>query len=251
MSDRSPQYSRDDLLDRLTDLADDLGRSPTIRECNEYSETPSDSTYRDRFGSWSEALTAAGLAPRTVEAQIPQEELLDSLRALADDLGRPPMRSECDAAAETASSGTYRNRFGSWTKALRAAGITPRDAPRSIPRETLLQDLRHLAAILGRSPSQADCNGHSSMPSSSTYRKWFGSWVNALRVADLDPETIDTDSHRKLLADIHDLVDTFGEVPTEAEMTEYAPFALHTYELEFGSWDAAIEAADVSEQRPP
>jgi hypothetical protein len=250
MSGPSPQYSRDELLERLTALADELGRSPTMRECGNASTMPSAATYQHRFGSWSEALTAAGLAPRTVVAQIPQEELLDSLRTLANEIGRPPTISECNAASETASARTYQNRFGSWIDALHAAGIDPRDAPRSVPCEELLADLRHLAEILGRSPSRSDCDAHSSVLSSSTYCQRFGSWNETLRVAGLDPETIETDSRYKLLIDVHDLVETLGAVPTAAEMNEFAPFALHTYELEFGSWDAAIEAVGTSESTP-
>lgn len=247
MSGQSPRYSRDELLERICDLASELGRSPTIRECDNASTMPSAATYQYRFGSWSEALTTAGLAPRTNTAQIPREELLDSLRTLAAELGHPPTMNECDAAEETAGARTYQNRFGSWTDALRAADIELRDTPRGSSRENLLMDLKQLAEILGRSPSRSECDAHSGMRDSATYCKWFGSWEEALHEANLDPATIGTNSRYKLLIDLQNLVETFEEVPTEAEVNEFVPFAFHTYELEFGSWDAAIGAVEYEQ----
>lgn len=77
--------SEEDLTSELNRLADELGHVPRqdeMRDRGRWSVT----IYQERFGSWSEALTAAGFEPNH-RWRIPQEELLAELRDLADDLG--------------------------------------------------------------------------------------------------------------------------------------------------------------------
>ena len=56
-------YERDELLSILRDLAEELGRPPTQAELWQREGLPRPTTYRYRFGSWSQALEAAGLKP--------------------------------------------------------------------------------------------------------------------------------------------------------------------------------------------
>lgn len=56
-----PKYSREELLDLLRDLRDELGHVPTARELDAKDGYPSRSTYSARFGSWSEAKKQAGI----------------------------------------------------------------------------------------------------------------------------------------------------------------------------------------------
>lgn len=61
---RGPQYSEEELLEDLRELAERLSRTPTKSDMNEYG-SHGGRTYQLRFGSWSEAVEAAGFEPRS------------------------------------------------------------------------------------------------------------------------------------------------------------------------------------------
>jgi hypothetical protein len=74
--------------------------------------------------------------------------------------------------------------FGTWNAAKRAAGLTPR---RFISREELLDQLRALAAELGRLPTARDLEERRrTMASKSLIWHTFGSLTAALREAGFD-----------------------------------------------------------------
>jgi hypothetical protein len=60
----SRRYESEALLQRLRELAEELGHTPTIAELQARKDLPSPYTYRDRFGRWNEALRQAGLTLR-------------------------------------------------------------------------------------------------------------------------------------------------------------------------------------------
>jgi len=101
----------------LKRLSSELRRTPKMVDLKG-RKMPSSSTYMKRYGSWNKALESAGLR-LNVRVFIPDEELLESLKMLSKELGRPPRGKE----ARIASYSTYRKRFGTWDKALSKAGI--------------------------------------------------------------------------------------------------------------------------------
>ena len=118
-SDRE-RRSIDDLIAELQRLTGELGRPPTSREMDgdgAYSR----GVYRDRFGSWNEALEVGGFE-RTHGTKIPREDLLEELHRLADELDRPPKTTDMREFGKY-SPGVYLRRFRSWQDALRAAGL--------------------------------------------------------------------------------------------------------------------------------
>ena len=78
--------------------------------------------YRDRFGSWNEALKAGGFDERSHGTKIPREDLIKELRRLADELNRPPKTPDMGELGKY-SPGVYMRRFGSWEEVLKSAGI--------------------------------------------------------------------------------------------------------------------------------
>ena len=117
---------REDLIAELTRLADELEKVPTAREMNEHGAY-SYETYHNRFGSWNEALTAAGYQPRpnTKTPTIERNDLIAELTRLGDELDKPPTSDEM-VEHGAYSSHTYKDRFGSWNEALKAAGFRQR-----------------------------------------------------------------------------------------------------------------------------
>ncbi len=81
-------YTDDLLLGVLRSLAAELGKTPTARELAARRDLPALPTYLSHFGSWSAALKMAGLEPNQ-RPSYTDDLLLDVLRGLADELGRP------------------------------------------------------------------------------------------------------------------------------------------------------------------
>lgn len=119
-SDRTCR-SDEELCEELSRLRDDLGRPPTTREMDAKGSFSS-VVYQNRWGSWNDALEAAGLMSRTQGSEVSRTDLIAELQSLADDLGRPPKTTEMDEYGAY-SHGVYYNKFESWKAALSAAGV--------------------------------------------------------------------------------------------------------------------------------
>jgi 5-methylcytosine-specific restriction endonuclease McrA len=94
-----------------------------------------------RFGSWNQALTAAGL-PILKNYRIPEADLFDNLAQLWRKLGRQPISNELvrKNGLSLYSDRAYLTRFGTWNKALQAfdayinRGKPPKERPGKKPR---------------------------------------------------------------------------------------------------------------------
>jgi hypothetical protein len=122
----------------------------------------------------------AGIRKRYSDAEI-----LGQLKASAERLGRSPtMREFAEDEGTTIHPQTVIERFGSWNRAKRAAGLVPR---RFATKEELLRCLRELGERLGRTPTAKDVDANRGIvPSKSLYWHTFGSLTNALREAGFD-----------------------------------------------------------------
>lgn len=109
----------EDLLNDLRRVAQahaDLGlKQRTYKEFGRYGVT----TVIRRFGSWNAAVEKAGLE-KSVERNIPDEELFSAIYDLWAKLGRQPSYSEVQRPSCRYSAKPYEQRFGSWRKALEA-----------------------------------------------------------------------------------------------------------------------------------
>ena len=175
------RYTDEELIDALQRAAGELGRAPTSKDLERTKGLPAPLTYQTRFGSWSNALRAAGFTPG--RSRYTDEELLDDLQRIASELGRTPNSEDLRKREGYANTGTYQARFGSWSEALRQAGFT---AP--LVRYTddeLIDALQHAAELLGRRPTADDLRDLEGLPDPTTYYDHFGTWQNALLAAGL------------------------------------------------------------------
>jgi hypothetical protein len=113
------------------------------------------------------------------------DQLLAELTACADRLGRSPtMREFAGDRRVRVHPQTVVDRFGSWNRAKRLAGLVPR---RFATKDELLRQLRALGNELGRVPTGRDLDERrGEMPSKSLLWQTFGSLSNALRAAGFD-----------------------------------------------------------------
>jgi hypothetical protein len=147
------RYTDEQILAELRACAERLGRSPTMREFAADTETHvHPQTVIEHFGSWNNAKREAGLVPRRFATR---DELLQLLRDLGGDLGRPPTAKDIDARkGAMPSKSLYWHTFGSLTNALREAGF---DVPVGEERlERAVEQGVALARSLGRLPKFAD-----------------------------------------------------------------------------------------------
>jgi hypothetical protein len=147
------RYSDEEILEQLRACAKRLGRSPTMKEFGDDSETTvHPQTVIEHFGSWNKAKRQAGLVPRRFATR---EELLGLLRELGERLGRVPTAKDVDAnRGWLPSKSLYWHTFGSLTNALREAGF---DVPVGEERlERAVVQGAELGLRLGRLPKFND-----------------------------------------------------------------------------------------------
>jgi len=124
-------YGEDDLISEIQRFANLLGEPPTKELVTAYGPFSSED-YRDAFGSWTAALETAGCDPDNLpdwsRRGYTNVEILDVIRMVADDLGRPPTTIETGKRAPF-SHGLGSVRFGSWAATLETAGLDPSERP--------------------------------------------------------------------------------------------------------------------------
>jgi len=112
---------------------------------------------------------------------IPDEELLDELKSVAAQFDAKTVTIDQFNERGRFHSSTLARRFGSWLKAIKAAGLEP-SRTLHIAEEELFQNLVQVWLELGRQPKYADIDGPLSNFSAATYANRFGGWRKALTV---------------------------------------------------------------------
>ncbi|PHQ38531.1 endonuclease [Halorubrum persicum] len=111
-----------DLITDINTIAETLGRPPTSiehRDRGEYVVKHMQNT----FGSWNEALEAAGYEPHC-EKGISKTKLIQEIHNVVELLGRVPTDGEIDEHGQFSSKCYYR-RWDGWEAAVREAGYEP------------------------------------------------------------------------------------------------------------------------------
>jgi hypothetical protein len=135
------------------------------------------------FVSWAEA-----------RRRFTDERLIGSLQTVAIQLGHAPNWPEYRALRNTPSAQILAQRFGSWERALTAAGLEPSARPERhrATADECFAALRFATALLGHAPTEEEFRAHNLElraaglhSSPSTIYRCLGSWPKALRQAGL------------------------------------------------------------------
>jgi hypothetical protein len=110
---------------------------------------------------------------------VPDDELLGELRRVARMLEKDSVTIDLFNEHAKFNSSTLSRRFGSWFKALEAAGLK-RTRNLNITNEALFENLVSLWLKLGRQPKYQDLTRDHSLFSAGTYENRFGSWRKGL-----------------------------------------------------------------------
>lgn len=184
---RFARYLSDEVLcEQLRRLAKELGHTPLRKELDaRRGEYPCSQTYYDRFGSWREALDRAGLVEEYhYRRDMSDEDLLEMLRRLAAELGRVPTVRDLEKYDWVASHSTFCHRFGRWSNALKAAGLSRKKKPKPLTgaaimakrRKKVIRQLKAFIRRESRLPTSEDLGKKTKTPCYRTCISYFGSW---------------------------------------------------------------------------
>jgi hypothetical protein len=178
---------RDAIIVSLQRLALVHGRRPRWSDIHpRRAGLPSYGKTVSLFGSFSAAVEAAGFrSRRQVWTRV---ETITALREWSRARGRPPTCRDwhCGTIARPGAR-VVGEIFGSWSEALRAAGLVA-----AWNRESIVLALRAWAAQNGRAPTSRDWQASeraSARPTTQRVRREFGSWSAALAAAGVEPRT--------------------------------------------------------------
>lgn len=82
---------------------------------------------------------------------------------------------------------TLAKRFGGWKQALSSAGLDPQKARFTYQDIEMIEELKRVAAELGRTPATTEFDARSPMSASRISQRLGGSWETACKTADLPP----------------------------------------------------------------
>ncbi|MBL0039479.1 MAG: hypothetical protein IPP28_00165 [Xanthomonadales bacterium] len=112
------------------------------------------STLQKRFGSWRKSLERAGLSERIDSSNIgtSADEVLKAISDAARDLNRDVLTLDEFEAHTGISGAPVRRHFGSWEKALKAAGLSQSLLGRRYTDEECFENILALWTHYGRQP---------------------------------------------------------------------------------------------------
>jgi SOS-response transcriptional repressor LexA len=229
---------RDVLIAELQRLADQINHPPGLRDMNQYG-AHSSKTYQKKFGSWNNALRAAGLEINA-ETNIDKSDLIDELRRLAKELDRTPTSRDMADQGKYGTA-TYTHKFGSWNDAVQEAGLEV-VRRRDVPRHDMISEIQRLADELGEPPAVYQMRDQGKLGVTTISRE-FGTWNDALEHAGYEPNKEMDVSEEKLTQELTRLHDELGRPPKAEEMSRHGAYSIGTFERRFGSWNAALERA--------
>lgn len=143
---------------------------------------PPASAGRIVFGSWANLLLAAGFT--VYNPPWTHDEVLDAIRAWAREHGKAPPKQTWDTTDGThPSSATVRRMFGTFSEAVRRAGLEP--GRELWTPERITAAVRAFVDDHGRPPTQTEWRESApDHPCLSTVHNRFGSWAAAIKSAE-------------------------------------------------------------------
>jgi len=162
------------------------GRAPSRAEWMRPSNShPSEGQVRRVFGTWSAAVSQAGLAPqKAAKVHWTRGAIVDALCSWAAVHGAPTSGDWSRAGHGRPTHALVIRTFGSWNEALRAAGLEPPTGRWSA--EQIITAMQAWNRANKRPPRALDWKyADADHPCRALVWKRFGSWDKALRAAAL------------------------------------------------------------------
>jgi hypothetical protein len=143
----------------------------------------------NHFGSWKDALTAAGLAAEEIYRyrSWDDESIISEIKRLNEE-GADLSSKKMDETANPLIA-TARRRFGNWGAAVERAGIDYSSVRRRRrwTRELVLQEIQQLRTAGADLRSGEIRHQHPALFAAACKARFFGSWTKALQAAEETP----------------------------------------------------------------
>lgn len=189
-------------------------------------------------------------------ATIPRADVLTDIRRVKDELDHTPTVREYYDAGHY-SKWTIDKHFGSWAKALVAAGVPLTQKQRTHAHlaeyggETIATDVRRVADEIDGALTQRDYDRHGEYAADTAKRHLGdGSWLRVLEAVGLEPtEEQIRNSHQgtvpteRLVADLERVCDELGRAVTQDEYEARGEYSASSLNRRFDAWSAAIHEA--------
>ncbi|MGO9976907.1 MAG: homing endonuclease associated repeat-containing protein [Solirubrobacteraceae bacterium] len=180
----SRRWSEDTIITLLRADAAANGTAPRASDWDQAADRPAPGTVARVFGSWNDALEASGIGVNKKQNYWTKERILEALRHLERQLGRPPTSAEISATLQPGCPPAVivARAFGSWRAAARQLGWPQ---PPRRPSTVITASLREAISEFDQLPSRARWQQLAparDWPSAHTLTRRYGSW-GAVRTA--------------------------------------------------------------------
>lgn len=250
------KWSRERIIEDITKLQAE-GHSLSTRSMAElgYSGMVTTSYKPEYFGSWRNAIVAAGFDPKEVcrrKRKWTRERVLARIRELyeaGEDLSHSAAKRNHQYLVVVAINGRF---FGSWRDAVAAAGIDYEQVSKHEywSKDRICERIRELHED-GESLSHEDAKrNHGALVSAASSPRYFGSWGAAIRAAGLDYDDIrkiNRWSKEKIVEAIRRL-HAEGQSVNNSAMRRMGYRGMMEAAIRpenFGSWAEAVQAAGL------
>ena len=222
--DLSSGTNCDEMINTLQELHERLGRVPKPTELTEESDySPTD--FYTEFGSWNEAMAAAGFDK--------EEEILEGINLLAEKLGRIPTSTDIHEHSEYPTT-NYTSCFDSLEQTLQQSGL---DVSSDRDRQDMLSTVNSLYERLERAPKASEIPEEYSQRD---FYKEFGSWDEALETAGINIE-------QEISDEITRVANNLGRVPSTTDLQKHGEYPATNYQQYFDTWDDALQQSEVNQ----
>lgn len=178
------KYSKDDIILAIQRFYAVNARIPMQKDFTKNPDYPGRSTVVSNFGSWNNAIIAAGL--KTTDWS--DSDLIKALQEFHSKSNTIPKYN--DFVGKFPSARTIELRFGSWNKGLELAGFT------TITKynvrwsdDEIIKAIQDFYNKNKRIPECRDFENSNQYPNYRTVSTRFGTWNNAIVISGLTPNT--------------------------------------------------------------
>jgi hypothetical protein len=245
---------KEKLIKTLQKFYEEFGKSPRNADCSKIEYLKGKGTYARYFGTFGDALEAAGLPRNRKKTKILDDEgLLKTIKDYYNKYKEVPSQSSCRKDDLLASHSTYCKHFGSFVKALKLAGFEDKlNHCHSISTDKeLLDSLIKFFKEYNRTPLPEDYINIPYLFSSTTYLNKFGSIKKARELAGISKLTNTIinepiNENKILLNNLERFYKEYNRAPSQAECAtvDYLN-SWGTYYYKFGSLAAALKSLGI------
>jgi HNH endonuclease len=175
---------------------------------------------------------------------VSKEEIVAGIRECAQQLGRTPYFEDFQQFKGIKETPVL-NAFGSWGRALRAAGMEPRGTYGKLSKGAILTAIQECAEALGRVPTHAEFK-HKTGITQYNVIGMFGSWSKALKACGMKPHqgsAVSIETHFKAWAE---LVRKNGQFPTTVEYAFEARHSARSLRHRVGTWSGVPQGLPIT-----